>query len=221
CFSTSPGSSEIDTLPLHDALPIWSPQGDRIAYFVRTEKDRSLVVQNVVTRDVELKIPLLNVDAPESPDFSPDGRTVVFAGMQNASADIFALDLASRELTKLTTDTLAHYAPTWSPDGQTIVYLARVSGNEKLFRMNADGSNPVQLTFGTHDEGGAQFLDPTTLIFSSTAVNPAEPLDPDVARNGQIYNLWTLNLETRELKQYTDALTGNLSPVVLRESPTP
>ena len=25
----------------------WSPQGDRLAYFVRTEKDRSLIVQNV------------------------------------------------------------------------------------------------------------------------------------------------------------------------------
>jgi hypothetical protein len=199
----------------------WSPTGDRIAYFVRTEKDRSLIVQDVVSRDIEHKIPLLTVDAPESPDFSPDGRSIVFSGMQNANADIFVMDLASRELKKLTSDSLAHYAPTWAPDGKSIVYLARVSGNEKLFRMNADGSDPQQITFGTHDEGGAQFLDDNTLIFSSTAVNPAEPLDPDVARNGQIYNLWTLNLTTNELKQYTDALTGNLSPVVLREGATP
>jgi hypothetical protein len=195
----------------------WSNQGDRLAYFVKTEKDRSLIIQNVVSRKTELRIPLNTIDAPESPDFSPDGRYVAFSGMQNANADIFLVDLQTKELRKLTTDSLAHYAPTWAPDGKSIVYVARVSGNEKLFRMDADGKNPKQLTFGTHDDTGAQFVDPNTLVFSSTAVNPAEPIDPDVARNGQIYNLWTLDLQTSELKQYTDALTGNLSPVVLNE----
>jgi hypothetical protein len=50
-------------------------------------------------------------------------------------------------------------------------------------------------------------------------VNPAVPIEPDVAKNGQIYNIWTLDLKTNELKQYTDALSGNVSPVVLKDSP--
>ena len=82
--------------------------------------------------------------------------------------------------------------------------------------MDANGANKVQLTFGTHDEGGAQFLDANTLVFASTAVNPAEPIEPEVAKNGQIYNIWTLDLKTNELKQFTDALSGNVSPVVLQ-----
>ncbi len=85
--------------------------------------------------------------------------------------------------------------------------------------MNADGSNPTQITFGTHDEGGAQFIDANTLVFPSTALNPAEPIEPDVAKNGQIFNIWTLDLQKNELKQYTDALAGNVSPVVLRGTP--
>ena len=195
----------------------WANQGDRLAYFVRTEKDRTLIVQNVVSKKIEVRIPLNTIDAPESPDFSPDGRFVAFSGMQNANAEIFVVDVQSKEIRKLTSDKLAHYAPTWSPDGKSIVYVARVSGNEKLFRMNADGTNPVQITFGTHDEGGAQFVDANTLVFASTGVNPAEPIDPEVAKNGQIYNLWTLDLKTNELRRYTDALTGNLSPVVVRD----
>ena len=55
----------------------WSPQGDRLAYFVRTEKDRSLIVQNVVTKKIEVRVPLTTIDAPESPDFSPDGDHVI------------------------------------------------------------------------------------------------------------------------------------------------
>lgn len=197
----------------------WSPQGDRLAYFVRTEKDRSLIVQNVVTKKIEVRIELKTIDAPESPDFSPDGKLVAFSGLRGSDADIFTVNLETKEIVNLTKDKFAAYAPTWAPDGKSIVYLVRVSGNEKLFRMNADGSSPVQLTFGTHDEGGAQFLDANTLVFASTAVNPAEPIEPDVAKNGQIYNIWTLDLKTNELKQYTDALSGNVSPVVLKDAP--
>ena len=195
----------------------WSPSGDRLAYFVRTEKDRSLIVQNVVSRKIEIRIPLTTIDAPESPDFSPDGKSIAFSGMRNSQADIFTINLESKEIVNLTKDQFANYAPTWAPDGRSLVYLVRVSGNEKIFRMDADGGNKLQLTFGTHDEGGPQFLDANTLVFASTAVNPAEPIDPEVAKNGQIYNLWTLDLKTNELKQYTDALSGNLSPVVLRD----
>jgi hypothetical protein len=197
----------------------WSPQGDRLAYFVRTEKDRSLIVQNVVSKKIEIRVPLTTIDAPESPDFSPDGKSIAFSGMRGSVADIFVIDLDSKNITNLTNDAFAQYAPTWAPDGRSIVYLTRVSGNEKLFRMDANGANKLQLTFGTHDEGGAQFIDANTLVFASTAVNPAEPIDPEVAKNGQIYNIWTLDLTTNELKQFTDALAGIHTPVVLRDSP--
>ena len=195
----------------------WSPQGDRLAYFVRTEKDRSLIVQNVISKKVEIRIPLNTIDAPESPDFSPDGRLIAFSGMRDSDSDIFTINLDTKEVVNLTKDPFANYAPTWAADGRSLVYLVRVSGNEKIFRMDANGGNKTQLTFGTHDESGAQFMDANTLVFASTAVNPAEPIDPEVARNGQVYNLWTLDLKTNELKQYTDALAGNVSPVVLRD----
>jgi hypothetical protein len=54
-------------------------------------------------------------------------------------------------------------------------------------------------------------------VFTSTATDPAKPIDPEVARNGNIHNIWTLNLKTGQLQQYTDALAGNYSPVVLNE----
>jgi len=193
----------------------WSPSGDRLAYFVRTEKDRSLILRDVVTRRVEVRIPL-NLDAPESPDISPDGRQVAFSAMKNGVADIHIVDLDTRAVRNLTSDAFSNYGPTWAPDGRSIVYMARISGSEKLFRIDVASGEKTQLTFGTHDDAAAQFLDATTLIFSSTATNPEVPLDPDVARNGNIYNLWTLNLETNELRQFTDAVTGNVSPVVLR-----
>jgi hypothetical protein len=195
----------------------WSPTGDRIAYFVRKEKRKDLVLQNVLTRKIEKRYAIKSVDMPESPDISPDGKWIAFAGLQNAIGDIFLLNLDTGDIRNLTNDPFGDYGPTWAPDGKSIVYLARVSGNDKLFRVDVESGKKTQLTFGTHDDGAAQFMDPDTLVFPSTAVDPNQPISKEVARNGNIYNVWTLNLKTNELKQYTDALGGNVSPVLLKD----
>ena len=195
----------------------WSPAGDRVAYFVRKEKQKTLILQNVLTGNIEKRFDMKSVDMPESPSISPEGNTVVFAGLRNAVADIFTIDLNSGEVKNVTNDPFGDYGPSWSPDGKSVVYIARVSGNNKLFRLDLDSGKKTQLTFGTHDDGTAKFLDADTIVFPSTAVDPTEPISPDVARNGNIYNIWTLNLKTGELKQYTDALGGNVSPVPLRD----
>src|SRR5207237_9027946 len=108
-------------------------------------------------------------------------------------------------------------APSYSPDGRSLVYTARVSGNDKLFRYDFDAKKKTQITFGTNDETGAQFVDEHTVVFASTATDPAVPLEPEVAKNGNIYNIWTLDMTVGELRQYTDALGGNWSPVILDE----
>jgi hypothetical protein len=202
-----------NTVPLMS----WSPQGDRLAYFVRTEKDRSLLLQNVISRKVEIRIPMTTVDSPESPDVSPDGKLVAFSAARGIVNDIYTVNLETKEIVNLTKDEFADYSPTWSPDGRSIIFLKRVSGNEKLFQLDLASGKSTQLTFGTHDEGGAQFIDADTLVFTSTATDPSKAIDPDVAKNGAIHNVWTLNLKSGELQQFTDALAGNFGPVVLRE----
>ncbi len=193
----------------------WAPSGDHIAYFVRAEKSRTLILQNVLNRKVDERIELDEVDDPESPDISPDGRKVAFAALQQGIGDIFVVDLTTGELTNLTNDGFADSGPTWAPDGLSIIYVARVSGSEKLFRLEVATGQKTQLTFGTHDDSAAQFLDADTLVFSSTATDPAQPIGIEEANNGNIYNIWTLSLTTGELRQYTDALGGNTSAIVL------
>ena len=195
----------------------WAPAGDRVAYFARTEKNKTLILQNVVTRKIEKRIELKSVDGPESPDISPDGKEVAFAALRGAVADIFIVNIDNGQIRDVTNDAFGDYAPTYSPDGKSILYLARISGNDKLFKLDLASGKKTQITFGTHDDGGAQFVDADTIVFPSTAVDPNQPLEPEVARNGNIYNIWTLSLKNGELKQYTDTLTGNVSPIVLRD----
>jgi hypothetical protein len=196
----------------------WAPVGDHLAYFVRTEKDESLIVQNVVSGKTERRLKLKEVNNPESPAFSPDGKSVVFSAIQNGVTDIFLVDLASGALRNLTNDATADYAPTYAPDGKSLVYAGRVGTSDKLFRIDLATSAKTQLTFGSHDDTGAKFYNDHTIVFTSTATDPAVTVPPDVARNGNIPNVWTLDLDTKQLQQWTDTATGNVSPVVLRQS---
>jgi hypothetical protein len=196
----------------------WSPGGDRIAYIVRMGQYKGIILEDVVTRDIVQRIELKTVDEPESPAIAPGGRTIVFSALQNAKSDIWSYSLDTGQVTNITKDNFYNYAPTYSPDGKFIVYLARVSGNEKLFRLDLDTKKKTQLTFGTHDDAAARFVDADTLVFASTATDPTQPIEPEIAKNGNIYNIWTLSLKTGELKQYTDSLGGNVCPVVLKDA---
>src|SRR6476661_6837727 len=100
----------------------WSPVGDRIAYFARKEKQKELVLQNVLTGKIEKRFEIKSVDMAESPDISPDGKWLAFAGLRNAVADIFTIDLESGEIKDITNDAFGDYGPTWSPDGKSIIY---------------------------------------------------------------------------------------------------
>src|SRR5204862_7270243 len=92
----------------------WSPKGDRLPYFVRTEKERTLIIQNVLTRKIEERIPMKSVDSPESPAFSPDGKSIAFDALRNAVGDIFTLNLDTEAIVNLTDDPFGDRPPTYS-----------------------------------------------------------------------------------------------------------
>ena len=114
---------------------------------------------------------------PESPDISPDGKEVAFSAL--ARRHRRHLHRQHRDRRGPQRHERCSSATTRRPvlpTASRIVYLARISGNDKLFRLDLATGKKTQLTFGTHDDGGAQFIDADTLVFPSTAVDP-EPAD--------------------------------------------
>jgi Tol biopolymer transport system component len=98
----------------------WSPKGDRLAYFARTEKSKTLIIQDVVSGRTVQRLTLNSVDGPESPAFSPDGSRVAFSGLRDAVGDIFVVDLATGTITNATNDVFADYGPSFAPNGRSL-----------------------------------------------------------------------------------------------------
>ena len=58
----------------------------------------------------------------EYPSFSPDGRHIAFMGHEGSDYDIFTVELATGETTRLTDSPGSDGWPVWSPDGTTIAF---------------------------------------------------------------------------------------------------
>ena len=196
----------------------WSPKGDRLAYFVRTEKERTLIIQNVLTRKIEERIPMKTVDEPESPDFSPDGRRSRSRRCAAHRRHLHASISRPRQVTNLTNDDFADYGADLLARRQVHrLHRARQRQREAVPpRSRHQEEDAAHLRHARRDRRRSSSTT-TRIVFSSTATDPAVPLEPEVAKNGNIYNIWTLDLKTGELRQYTDALGGNWSPVVLND----
>jgi len=90
--------------------------------------------------------PIINIDI--SPDGSRIAYTYAYAYPQGADLYIIDKDGSPDTIVQVTDNKAAAFddSPTWSMDGEKIFFSSNRSGNSDLWMINADGSNPIQLT---------------------------------------------------------------------------
>jgi len=126
--------------------PAWSPDSRRLAY-VSFEGNRSSIYVQTLRTGNRIKVSS-RAGINGSPAFSPDGRKLVMTlGGTNGNLDINVLDLATRKVTRLTTNLAIDTEGTWSPDGKTIYFTSDRSGGPQIYRMNSSGGTPERVTF--------------------------------------------------------------------------
>ena len=126
--------------------PAWSPDSRRIAYVSFEDNVSSIFVQTLRTGN-RVKVssrPGIN----GAPAFSPDGRQLVLTlGGADGNLDIHVLDLADRQLKRLTTNRAIDTEGSWSPDGRYIYFTSDRSGGPQVYRVAAAGGSPERVTF--------------------------------------------------------------------------
>jgi len=142
------GANEITIMESTDPImsPAWSPDSRRLAYVSFENNISTIYVQTLRTGN-RIKVSS-RAGINGAPAFSPDGRKLVLTlGGIDGNLDINILDLASRKVTRLTTNRSIDTEGTWAPNGRTIYFTSDRSGGPQIYRMDVNGGSPVRVTF--------------------------------------------------------------------------
>lgn len=84
------------------------------------------------------------------PDWSPDGKSLVYCSYQNDALELWLLDLETGKTVQLTSDHAVNVEPRWSPDGKKIVFVSTsFNGRFHIFKADVRAArleNLVRLT---------------------------------------------------------------------------
>lgn len=143
---------------------------------------------------------LLNWYAPSMLAVSPDGQKIAYIGLANEFKNLYIKDIGGGKLTVQRTFYSNIMDMAYSPDGKHLVYTERKTDNDNIYMRNASEGMAVQQLVSTN----AQELSPT---FTKDGKNIFF-----VKSEGARYYIWSLNISTSLLTQYTEGFTPNLSP---------
>ncbi|KYK37375.1 MAG: hypothetical protein AYK19_21645 [Theionarchaea archaeon DG-70-1] len=137
--------------PGHDYDPAWSPDGTRIAFSSSRDSTKEIYVMDIDGSNVTklTSNPLIRYTenwGDSNPEWSPDGKKIVFSSYRYGNDDIYVMDADGSNLTNLTNNPARDMHPSWSPDGKKILFASYRDGNWEIYVMDADGSNQINLT---------------------------------------------------------------------------
>ncbi len=180
----------------------FSPDGNFIAAFGRREGFNSLVLVDVLKGGVHQIIDM-EVEQARAPTWHPNNRSIAFMGNLNGQYDLFSVDLESYEITNITNDEAFDTAPSYSRDGKWLAYTTFVGEHAHVFRLDpSDPSKRYALTAGPHNNKEPAFsADGNRIYFTSD--------------RGGVDNIYGLDLESRQIAQYTNVVTACDRPAVL------
>ncbi|MCB0518412.1 MAG: PD40 domain-containing protein [Lewinellaceae bacterium] len=192
----------LDDLSFIESAGTWSPDSKEFAFVAVKDGSNVLVIKDLKGKTKET-FGLEGVPAFSNPAWSPDGKSIVVAGLVNGQVDLFQVTLKNKKVERLTNDKYSEMEPSWSPDGSQLVYAT-----DKLsFEKNAGEwtFNLAIMDMGTHQ---VQDLD---FFYGADNLNPLFDAQGNIIflsdRDG-FRNMYSYEPATGKIFQMTDFLTG-------------
>ncbi|MEP7286848.1 MAG: hypothetical protein ABI947_13895 [Chloroflexota bacterium] len=153
-LQTKTGPTSFPTIiPTGTPIPDPLQSGGSIVYTMRERGHDNLWALGIGQSNAPIR--LTNTPADDrDPVWSPDGSRIAFASHRDGNWELYVMEVATGNTSRLTYDLGYEGAPTWSPDGKYIAYEgyektdADKQTNLDIHIIAADGSsNPIRVTY--------------------------------------------------------------------------
>lgn len=195
----------IDQFDFIESAGTWAPDEKRFAFDVYEQGRSTLIIKDVFKGKTLERIRMKEVPEFNNPVWSPDGKTIVVSGLVNGQTDLYAYNLKSKKVTRLTNDKASEILPVWSVDGR---YLAFTTDEISLQRGRSNGAWTMNLAIRDMTTGETEQLD----LFPG-----ADNMNPQFDATGNLYflsnrdgfrNLYYYDRTAKKVFQATDLQTG-------------
>jgi tetratricopeptide (TPR) repeat protein len=125
-------------------MPAWSSAGNQIAYHGCDERGDQCGVW--VMQPGGGSPARLTSDASDTaPAWSRDGALVAFISARSGNWELYLVDVATGQETRLTDHPADDLAPTWSPDGQRLGFLSNREGIWAVYILDIESGNTQKI----------------------------------------------------------------------------
>ncbi len=118
-----------------DRYPVWSPDGQQIAWFSDRSGEYKMIISDQYGSSVQKTITLPNPTFYFRPAWSPDGKYISYT---DTDFNLWVLELATGNSKKADTERYAHpnrsLNPVWSPDSKWIAYVKLTDAQFKVVK---------------------------------------------------------------------------------------
>ena len=137
-----------------------------------------------------------------SPAWSPDGKKIAYVSFENRRAEIFIIDINTKQRTKLTSFKGLNSNPKWSPNGQKLAFVLSKDGNPEIYVLNIATKSLQRVTNNRAiDTEPTWSPDGNKLYFVSERTGKAQ--------------VFSINFANRGVTKETHQAVKNLSPVAM------
>lgn len=125
--------------------PIWSPDGQSLAYVSFEARKPVVYVHQVATGQRRL---VANFKGSNSaPAWSPDGRHLAVTLSRDGGSQLYIIGADGSGLRRLTQSQSIDTEPRFSPDGQSLYFVSDRGGGPQIYRMSVQGGAAQRVTF--------------------------------------------------------------------------
>ena len=196
----------------------WSPDSKFIVFAAKSLGNDVLNIVNVKKRKIVRKIKV-DLDGVFTPSWSPNGTGIAFMGVKNGQGDIYAYNLDTKKLAKVTDDVFSDLQPQWSPDGKKIAFVSDRRGfiniNDSLAQVRIFDEEfwNLDIYIKNLETNQIERITDTPGLESSPVFSPKGDHLAYTSDKSGIYNIYIYNLKSKMNYPITNVLTGifNLS----------